>query len=593
MLSSFLNPLRQHLGYRIATVASIPALIFIAILGGYTYGQAYSYTYDQLFSSIDLQADADARRMEDIVNSIELTIKTLSENSTIANGLVDSAGRETYLNPLLEGFSVINGIQVDLVLTDFLGEIISASGDGYRFNGLKDIILSSIERGKEIHKIIQIDGERYFMGIEVLIYSRTGSGEGALVYLINLDKLYTQFSLQHRQYKTMLVQIENKKGVSADSQLQVLQTPDSIEMIRPIEMVTNFVGPKLAIKTIALKSEVFKPLKDLTQMFVFSAFVAIAVVIFLSIWLGLQAVKPMLRLRNEIQNSVPQDELDLGPLLTRQDEIGSLARSFNDVFRQLKDMNMHLEQNVEKRTEEYQKAKEEADRANLAKSEFLSSMSHELRTPLNAILGFAQLLQLTPNEPLSDGQSSATNQIIKGGKHLLNLINDVLNLSQIETGQLELNIETFDSQSVMEDCAHMIEAMPNPLGVTLDTTKFKNATLKADKVKFTQVLYNLLSNALKYNREGGTISVTTKITDDRMQRILIKDTGVGISKSDYKNLFKPFSRLGAENSKIEGTGIGLSITKRLLESMHGRIGVNGTLGIGSEFWVDIPFGDKQ
>ncbi|MCR4379249.1 MAG: PAS domain S-box protein [Rhodospirillales bacterium] len=233
-------------------------------------------------------------------------------------------------------------------------------------------------------------------------------------------------------------------------------------------------------------------------------------------------------------------------------------------------------------------AKEAAEKANLAKSQFLSSMSHELRTPLNAILGFAQVLELNPQEPLSEKQTNAVNQILKGGKHLLDLINDVLNLAQIESGHMNISIEPVETRQVIEECISAAKALTHKLDVSIEADGFIGATILADRTRFKQVLLNLLSNAIKYNRTGGKVILSSTITDDKMQRIAIADTGLGIPQKLQTELFKPFSRLGAENSNIEGTGIGLTITQRLLRAMGGRLEFESTEGFGSTFWISFP-----
>lgn len=230
----------------------------------------------------------------------------------------------------------------------------------------------------------------------------------------------------------------------------------------------------------------------------------------------------------------------------------------------------------------------EAEKANNSKSEFLSAMSHELRTPLNAVLGFAQVLKLNPHETLTENQKDATQQIIKGGSHLLDLINDVLNLSQIEAGHLSVDIEPVKIKDLIDECLPMIDNLTHTLGVTILADDLTQAVVQADHRGLKQVLFNLLSNAVKYNRVGGKVFVSSADTDDGMYRISVADTGRGISKDLEAELFKPFSRLGEENSNIQGTGIGLTITQRLIEAMDGNIGFESTQGVGSTFWVELP-----
>lgn len=239
---------------------------------------------------------------------------------------------------------------------------------------------------------------------------------------------------------------------------------------------------------------------------------------------------------------------------------------------------------------ERKRAEAEAARASLAKSEFLSSISHELRTPLNAILGFAQLLKDYPDAPLSRDQETGIAQILDSGRHLLSLVNDILDLAKIESGQIELSIQAVDPTKVIREAISVVDLLAKNNNIVLiDSTHTALASpIRADPNRLKQILLNLLSNAVKYNREKGTVRVDTTNTDTAMLRISITDTGPGIAAEDSAEVFRPFSRLGIESSTIEGTGIGLSISRQLVESMAGNIGYDSKVGEGSTFWIELP-----
>ncbi|MFQ5619336.1 MAG: ATP-binding protein [Rhodospirillales bacterium] len=242
------------------------------------------------------------------------------------------------------------------------------------------------------------------------------------------------------------------------------------------------------------------------------------------------------------------------------------------------------------RAEELRAAKQQADAANRAKSEFLSSMSHELRTPMNAILGFAQLLEDNPKEPLRPPQNEYVQQILKAGRHLLDLINEVLDIAGIEGGALALTIDDVAPRQVLAECLDLARTLANRHGIALvdGAADRKLPAVRADATRFKQAVLNLLSNAIKYNRDGGRVTLGCKPTAGGMLRVSIADTGLGISPQKQGQLFQPFRRLGAESTGIEGTGIGLTITKRLIESMDGRIGFETEVGRGSTFWIELP-----
>lgn len=234
------------------------------------------------------------------------------------------------------------------------------------------------------------------------------------------------------------------------------------------------------------------------------------------------------------------------------------------------------------------KAKLEAEQANKAKSEFLGSMSHELRTPLNAILGFAEILQLNEVDPLSPDQKRSVHHIQNGGMHLLTLIEDILDLVKIETKGFQLVLEDVKTDRLIEDCFHMVEALSQDKNITVSISENSQAVLWADSTRLKQVLLNLMSNAVKYNRKNGTIFVACREIAGDKQLISITDTGIGIAESKQDKLFKAFSRLGQESSTIKGTGIGLLIAKQITEAMGGTIGYESVEGKGSTFWVEIP-----
>ncbi len=234
-----------------------------------------------------------------------------------------------------------------------------------------------------------------------------------------------------------------------------------------------------------------------------------------------------------------------------------------------------------------QSAKAEAERANLAKSDFLSNMSHELRSPLNAILGFAQLLD-TGAPPPTVGQKDCVDQIMQAGWYLLELINEILDLALIESGKLSLSSEPIALAEVLADCQAMIEPQARQSGIVVRfTVPLYPLFVKADRTRAKQIFINLLSNAIKYNRVGGSVEVSCTVRSGSHIRVTVRDTGLGLAPDKLALLFQPFNRLGQEGGGVEGTGIGLVVSKRLVELMGGEIGAQSTVGVGSEFWVDL------
>ncbi|HEY4243233.1 MAG TPA: PAS domain S-box protein [Kofleriaceae bacterium] len=243
----------------------------------------------------------------------------------------------------------------------------------------------------------------------------------------------------------------------------------------------------------------------------------------------------------------------------------------------------------ERRAKELGEARQAAEAASAAKSEFLSSMSHELRTPLNAILGFAQLLERDQREPLSTRHRDRVGHILRGGEHLLRLIDDILDLARIEAGRVAISLEPVDVAELLEELRRTLEPIGARQQIALAIDPAVGLPpVHADRTRLSQILMNLGSNAIKYNRPGGSVRFSVERTPAARLRVTVTDTGHGIPATEHGKLFQPFQRAGQETGPIEGTGIGLVITKRLAELMHGAVGFRSVEHEGSAFWVELP-----
>ena len=324
--------------------------------------------------------------------------------------------------------------------------------------------------------------------------------------------------------------------------------------------------------------------------------------------------RPILAIADIARHVVTTRDYSVRALKTTADEVGALAEAFNDMLDEIQKreldlerevaerrrseqeiarLNAELEDRVRERTaqleasnRELAQARKEAERANEAKSEFLSSMSHELRTPLNAILGFGQILASETLQQTAAQKKEFLNHILKAGRHLLALINEILDLARIESGTVSLSLEPASIGELMLECRQLTEPMAGQRGIRMVFPPESQICVIADRTRLKQVLLNLLSNAIKYNRAGGAVVVGYESVDSRV-RVSVQDTGPGLRPEQVQALFQPFNRLGQESGPVEGTGIGLVVTKKLVELMGGTIGVASTVGAGSVFFIEL------
>ena len=274
--------------------------------------------------------------------------------------------------------------------------------------------------------------------------------------------------------------------------------------------------------------------------------------------------------------------LNINTLIGKDGSISGYIAFFSDITAR-----KQYEEEIQRLSHsELNKAKQEAEKASRVKSEFIASMSHELRTPMNAVLGFAQLLEM---EDLTEDQRDSVKEILTAGHHLLDLINEVLDLAKIEAQKLNIKLEKIELSTALKNCITLIQPLTSKHNIQIITdTRQCYPIVMADSLLLKQVLLNLISNAIKYNQADGSVTISCEEKEARILRVNITDTGKGLSAAQLAKLFQPFERLSAKNSDIEGTGIGLVISKKLIEAMKGRIGADSTPDVGSCFWIEIP-----
>lgn len=530
--------------------------------------------------------------------------------------------------------------------SDLLSKIQSEIGYGGFIHHFKNYIL----RGTEVHRTdflktyenLQVSILRYqgFPSMSQEEQAAVGDIKAVLqAYRTNVD-VVSQLLKVHKSSQEIdaIVEIDDSTAYAAIETLRLHIVPTGA--VDWFALTSRYID-KISVIRNGIKSQAIANMDDLRQKALGAlALYALATVLvlgFLFVSFGLVSKRfstGILRISDTLERVDSYGDYSEKVQLDGADEIGVMARRINNHLRALElvlgEVNTilsnaangsfsvpktkvlpgelgELMQGVETSTrrievamaeqlqtaEILRKATNEAEQANLAKSDFLASMSHELRTPLNAILGFAQVLEMELGNPLDEGQKSAVSHIMKGGEHLLQLINEVLDLAKIESGSFSVTISDVNPSEVIADCLLMATAMAEKYQVSIEN-KALNLELpmvRTDPIRFKQILLNLLSNGVKYNMPGGWVRMEVMDVDGFM-RFKVIDNGPGIDAEKQKNLFVPFDRLGQEALDVEGTGIGLTITQRLIKSMDGRLDYESKLGEGSSFWVDLPKADR-
>jgi signal transduction histidine kinase/ActR/RegA family two-component response regulator len=335
--------------------------------------------------------------------------------------------------------------------------------------------------------------------------------------------------------------------------------------------------------------EFHAPIREARRYFLIST-AAGTLVFLLIVWLlTRRLIAPLSSMTRQVQEMVVEPSTGRRLTSRSNDEIGVLGNAFNAMLDKLVRLNEELERRVADRTADLMKARDDAERANRAKSDFLAAMSHDLRTPMNAILGFSQLIESDTADRLSDKHRGQVREIRRAGSHLLELINDVLDLARVEAGKQPISLEPVQVLALLNDCLSLMQPLAREHGIRLPAEVPGSCAcfVRADRIRLKQVLVNLLSNAIKYNRPSGSVEIHCTPIDADAVRISVSDSGPGLGPEQRERLFNAFDRLGADAGTIQGAGIGLVLSRRLVELMNGSIGVDSAPGRGSTFWIRL------
>ncbi|WP_051243459.1 sensor histidine kinase [Azohydromonas australica] len=558
----------SSLATRITAAAVLVALGTVLLLGlGAAYLLHRQHVRAQEDISLQLLSEQ-ARRVADRLGAVQERLQQAAASSLIATALVDSAGKELYLLPYLQQLGLIGRTPVAVLFADFEGQPI-ATTRGAGFDAEQQRWLArQVAHGDAAVAIFGRGEQAELAFITLVRYARTAAPEGALVARMRLADLVP------------------------DARYEIVAgaAPDPARAAVDIPSADQFLPLKLRVRLRADAVQAPPPRED--GLLLVLGMLAVALV--LAAGTGRFFAR---RLTRDLENLVGcaatmQTErwADRSVRLprARTSEIDMLNQRINAMLDELEQA--HRSQ-IE--AEQARAAQALSEAANRQKSVFMARVSHELRTPLNAILGFTELLtRLTPLEPR---QREWVGHVSSAGQHLLALVNDLLDISRIESGTMELQLGTVDVAELLTAAARDLDALAQRQEVTVrvEAPPAQADCVRADATRLRQVMQNLLSNAIKYNRPGGQVRLRAQPAGNADVELVVEDDGLGMDETQLAQLFQPFNRLGRERSRIEGTGIGLALTKSLVEAMHGSINVHSQPGAGSRFAVRLPGGEEE
>ena len=565
---------------RIAVAAALLTLSVLLGGGAVSHYAMKNLMQKKLHNSLSYSATSIAQQLHAKLEALADTAADLAANTLIGSAIADDVGRQLYLEGFLQDFSTVSGVPISLAVTDFEGSPYALSRD-LPLLAEAEWLAEAVEQGIPRSRCTEYQGQHYMVLAVPVIYVNTGLPEGALVLQARLDLL---LSRQHiRQAFDIEPAFQDKPPhvtlnvvAPCGKQISIFQTDYATDtfMKTKVSGLEDLPGWRFEIYLLSHISLFNEPLQRLLYTYLVLGGGMIVLVILVSRWLAYSLTRSLRTLEESAHRIASAKDFGGRLPVHGYDEVAHLGASFNQVLE-------HLERAYGER----QRA-EAAEAANHAKNAFIANMSHELRTPLNAVLGFAQLLSNDRN--LTAEQVKYVQSIKRGGGYLLILINDILDLAKIEAGHFELLPTIWDSENFFENLVHIFQIRAQQKGIEFHCKSMTPIppALECDEKRLRQITLNLLGNAVKFTDHGG---VTLRIGyQTGYLKLEVEDTGVGIAQDQLEQIFQPFTQLGDVLQKREGAGLGLAITRRIVEAMQGTLEVESSLRQGSCFRVRIP-----
>jgi len=583
--------LDSSVGNRMVVLGVTAATVMVLLFGLMAFSVLSYQSWNNYRKSAQGNLERIAESYEFRLSSVLQDFHSLARNSFLINSLIDSTGREVYLYPTLRDFRLSIGIEARTVLYDANIAAISTNTAGPVSWAMlmSDLPAKAFKLGQGQVAAQRLNGDEVLAMAVPVYYPPSASYEGVLLGLVRISDVLA--SPSHFLDPGECLSISTPlTGVLAS--YQCAAKPSGLRLVRNLKLVRP--GGALIDMELTYYTPWGQLVRQLgTALFIYLLIGGITVfgAYLFSQRAGNQFARQLAQLsrasRSIMMNPSAKASVDWG----RPDEIGRFAEDFNTMVARLQEFQLSLEDRIRERTQELVQARDAAQAASLAKSNFLASMSHELRTPMNAVLGFSQLIELDAK----GAQAEQIREVLAAGHHMLTLIDEILDLARIEAGRTSVNLASVALDGVLSECCSVVmpQVSASQLELRLEDLGPPDCRVRADRVRLKQVLINLLSNAIKYNRPGGRIQLSARRLSDQKIRLQVSDDGQGIAPERQPHLFEAFNRLGRETGNIKGTGIGLVISKKLVEMMGGEIGFESRLNDGSDFWIDLPIASDE
>ncbi len=599
MFDSHPNAARWGLTLRFAVGSALLALLLLLLLGGASYYAMRQTVVENLRTNVQHHAVNMAEYLGNRLSSLDNNLAALAENTLIGNALVDSMGREVYLDGFLRDLRTVNAIPVTVALSDFRGRVFSR-------NKQEPLVVSAdwlarlVDEGAPGATLVTVKEKVCLLLAEPIIFANTGQPEGALIFQVQLRDLFDQEQLRRMAMKrgmapTLLLHFTRIAERLSSSLLVGGPSQSGIRGKAPVVLPASLSGTLLEVEVFADPEMFSAPLNRLFVIYLFSAIVAMLMVVAASQFMAHSLTRRLHDLGDASRGISFEEPESLRRLpIDGNDEVADLGRSVNRLLGRLEGTYDQLKLSQRQQQEALHsmiQARNAAESASRAKSDFLANMSHELRTPLNAIIGFSHLLQRDNEDDPKLRES--LDVIAHSSSHLLNLINDVLDMSKIEAGRVETEITVLDLQQLVDEVSGMMKPRAAGKGLALSVRYAEGLEryLYSDAGKLRQILLNLLGNAVKYTDQGGVelrVRTRTRLPNRLELVIEVKDSGRGISQHAQQRIFEKFVQIRSTRGNKEGTGLGLAISRSYARLLGGDLGVRSQPGKGSLFTLTVP-----